>query len=183
MIKTIFAGLLVTSSAFGACTYHNENTKVTWTAFKTYAKAGVGGSFDKTLFTPKTAPSIDGVLTGSRISITTASVNTGNAGRDATLVESFFKVQNTATIDAVISSAKEGKALVEITMNNVRKTIPMSYTINGDKITGKGVIDLADFTMLPSLSAINKACFDLHQGKTWQDVEIGFEMAIKSDCR
>ncbi len=183
MFKTLIAGLLISTAAFGECTYHTDNAKVTWTAFKTYAKAGVGGSFDRTHFTPKSAPSIDGLLAGSRISITSYSVNTGNAGRDATLVESFFKVQGSERIDAAIVSAKEGKALVEITMNSVRKAVPMNYALHGDKIVGKGVIDLGDFAMIPSLSAINKACFDLHEGKTWQDVEIGFEMAVKSDCK
>lgn len=183
MFKTLIAGLLISTAAFGECTYHGQNAKVTWTAFKTYAKAGVGGSFDQAHFTSKSAPSIDALLAGSRISITSATVNTGNAGRDATLVESFFKVQGAERIDATVVSAKGGKALVEITMNSIRKTIPIHYTQSGEKIVGKGVIDLADFAMIPSLSAINKACFDLHEGKTWQDVEIGFEMTVKNTCK
>ena len=175
--------MLVATVSFAECTYHSENAKVTWTAFKTYAKAGVGGTFERTVHTPKTGRSVEEFLSGSRISIAAASVNTGNAGRDATLVSSFFNIQKISAIDAVIVSAKEGKALVEITMNDIRKTIPMRYNLVETKIIGKGVIDLADFAMLPSLGAINKACYDLHEGKTWQDVEIGFEIPIASDCR
>ena len=37
----------------------------------------------------------------------------------------------------------------------------------------------ADFGMIPSLKAINKACYDLHQGKTWQDVDTYFNIAYK----
>jgi hypothetical protein len=182
MIKIALAGLLLSTISFAECTYSSKNTKVTWNAFKTYEKIGVGGSFDKIVFFPKSAKSIDELLTSNDITIQTSSINSSNAGRDATLVVSFFKTQNTNTIEAKVISAKEGKALVEITMNSVTKKIPMHYRVDGDKIIGKGVIDLGDFSMLPSLMSINKACYDLHAGKTWQDVEIGFEIAISNNC-
>ncbi len=183
MLKSVCTGLMIATAAFGECTYTAESAKVMWKAFKTYEKAGVGGSFDQSRLSSKTATSIDALLSSSRISIHSNSVNTNNPGRDATLVESFFKVQNAAVIDAAVVSAKEGKALVAITLNGTSRTIPMHYTLEKEKIIGKGVIDLADFGLLPSLGAINKACYDLHEGKTWQDVEIGFEIATKSECR
>lgn len=182
MKKILLTVLVLSTAAFADCTYSSKSSKVTWNAFKTYEKIGVGGTFNKTVFTPKTAQSIETLLTSSQILIETASVNSANAGRDATLLASFFKVQNTHTIEAKIISAKEGKALVEISMNSVTKIIPMNYRVESEKIIGKGTIDLGDFTMLPSLSVINKACYDLHAGKTWQDVEIGFEIAISDSC-
>ena len=178
----ILAGLLIVSSAFAECTYYSENAKVTWKAFKTYEKIGVTGSFDRASFSPRSAKTIEEFLTNSHMTIDTASVNSGNAGRDATLVTSFFKVQNIESITAKIVSAKDSKAEVEITMNGVTKTIPMNYTLQEGKIVGKGVIDLADFTMLKSLESINTTCFKLHGGKTWQDVEIGFEIPVANNC-
>lgn len=178
----ILAGLLLASSAFGECTYYSENAKVTWKAFKTLEKVGVGGSFDRAEFSPKSAKTLEDFLIGSHITIETASVNSGNPGRDATLVSSFFKVQNVDTINAKIVSVKDSKAQVEITMNGITKTIPMSYAVQEGKIVGKGVIDLGDFTMLSSLQSINKTCFTLHAGKTWQDVEIGFEIPLANNC-
>lgn len=182
MKSFILAGLLIVSSAFAECTYYSENAKVTWKAFKTYEKIGVGGTFDHATFSPKSAKTVEDFLTNSTISIQTSSVNSGNAGRDATLVSSFFKVQNIDLITAKITSAKDSKAQVEITMNGVTKTIPMGYTVGEGKIVGKGVIDLSDFTMLKSLQSINTTCFNLHGGKTWQDVEIGFEIPIANNC-
>lgn len=182
MNKFLLTAFVLTTSLFGECSYKTQNTKVVWNAFKTYEKIGVSGTFDKTDFTPKSAQSIDALLTSSQITIETASVNSGNAGRDAMLLSSFFKIQNNSTIQAKIISAKEGKGLVEISMNNVKKVIPMNYQIEGEKVLGKGVIDLGDFAMLPSLNAINKACYDLHAGKTWQDVEIKFEITVTKNC-
>jgi len=182
MRTLILAGLLLASSAFAECTYYSENAKVTWKAFKTYEKIGVGGTFDHAEFSPKSAKTSEEFLTGSFMTINTSNVNSGNPGRDATLVSSFFKVQNVDTITAKILSAKDSKAQVEITMNGVTKTIPMSYSVQEGKIIGKGVIDLSDFAMLKSLASINQTCFTLHAGKTWQDVEIGFEIPVANNC-
>jgi len=170
-------------SAFADCSYQSDTAKVTWKAFKTYEKIGVGGSFDRVAVQPKSGRSIEALLVGSNVKIDTGSVNSGNPGRDAKLVGSFFKIQNIDTITAKILSVKDFKALTEITMNNVTKMIPLLYTVTEGKVNAKGFIDLGDFTMLPSLQSINKACFDLHGGKTWQDVEIGFEIPTKNDCK
>jgi len=183
-MRTLILGTLFMAAAvYGECRYdQGGNAKVTWKAFKTYEKIGVGGSFDRTLFKSVSSPTADAFLNGSTITIDTLSVNSGNAGRDATLSSSFFKVQDVNTISGTIKSAKEGKALVEIAMNGIVKTIPMTYSSTDDKIVGKGVIDLNDFGMLPSLASLNKACFDLHAGKTWQDVEISFEIPLRKNC-
>jgi hypothetical protein len=43
-----------------------------------------------------------------------------------------------------------------------------------------GVIDILDFSAGDALSSINKACSDLHEGKTWSDVTIGFTTKIEA---
>lgn len=186
MKKTVLTGLLIASSLFAECSYQAEQANVTWKAFKTYEKIGVGGSFDHAVIQSKSADSIEKMLLSSTVAIDTSSVNSGNPGRDATLLHAFFMVQNINTITAKVALvfAKEGKVHVNISMNGVTKTIPMSYTVLGEeKIIAKGTIDLADFGMIPSLQSLNKACFDLHSGKTWQDVEIGFEIPLKTTCK
>jgi polyisoprenoid-binding protein YceI len=183
MIKKTLLVALIATTIFADCTYTSNTAKVTWKAFKTYEKIGVGGSFDRVIVQPKSAITLEALLVGSSAKIDTASVNSGNVGRDATLVASFFKTQNIDTITAKIISLKDSKAITQISMNNITKTIPLAYTAQEGVIIAKGTIDLGDFTMLPSLASINKACFDLHGGKTWQDVEIGFEIPIKSDCK
>jgi len=183
MNKLILATLLISGTMFADCSYHANDAKVTWKAFKTFEKIGVGGAFDRSRLNAEGSSSADALLANSTLTIDTLSVNSGNAGRDATLVASFFKAQNVQAITAKVKSAKEGKALVDITMNGVTKTIPLSYTLNDMKIVGKGFIDLNDFGMLPSLVSINKACYELHAGKTWQDVEIGFEIPLQKNCQ
>jgi hypothetical protein len=183
MKKILYSTVLLTMSLFADCSYQSATPKVTWKAYKTYEKIGVGGSFTQIVSEPKSANSIETLLIGSSVKIDTSSVNTGNPTRDATLVSLFFKVQNIDTITAKIIALKESKAITEITMNHITKTIPLAYTLQEGKVVAKGTIDLGDFTMLPSLQSINKGCFDLHGGKTWQDVEIGFELPIKSECK
>jgi len=55
--------------------------------------------------------------------------------------------------------------------------------VEGDTFAAKGYIDLADFKALGALSSINKACYDLHQGKTWQDVAVAFKFDLKRTCK
>lgn len=117
------------------------------------------------------------------VKIKTASINTNHEERDATLVKSFFEVQNVSEIKAKILKVSEKSLHVEITMNDVTRTIPFSYTKSKDELKANGVIDVNDFHMLLSLGAINKACYDLHEGKTWQDVEFSFTLQLDKTCK
>lgn len=184
MKSFILCSLLLASSIFADCNYQKESAKISWKAFKSYEKAGVEGSFDQASFMIPKSSSLVQLLASSDVIIETKSVNTGNSGRDATINAAFFEAQKVKLIVAKTKSAAAGKALIDLSMNGITKVIPMSYTISDDDtITAKGTIDLADFGMLPSLQSINKACFDLHAGKTWQDVEIGFEIKTKKTCK
>lgn len=182
-IKTLIATTaFMTLSAYGSCTYRADTANVSWKAFKTYEKIGVSGAFNRVNFSPHSDTSVEALLMGSKVTIDTATVNSGNSGRDATLVQSFFKVQHLNTLTATVVGVKDAKALVALTLNGITRTIPFPYQIQGEKIIAKGVMDLGDFSLLPSLQSLNKACFDLHGGKTWQEVEIGFEIPFTSTC-
>ncbi|QOY51059.1 YceI family protein [Candidatus Sulfurimonas baltica] len=165
---------------------------VNFTAFKTPSKLGVGGGFDSVNY--KTASlsskSLQELFVGSSVDIDTKSVNSKNPARDAKLIESFFYVMIGKNIGAKIiaivddktakKGEKKGSLIVEIKMNNIIKEVPMKYTYNGEVFEAEGVIDLFDFNANKALYSINKACFGLHQGKTWNDVNIGFTTNIKS---
>ncbi|MCD6258073.1 MAG: YceI family protein [Helicobacteraceae bacterium] len=184
MIKKYLLGALFTSSAlFAQCSFDSQDIKVGWTAFKTYEKIGVGGSFDKVALTSSSASSLTKALEGTSVEIDTASVNSNHKDRDATLVKSFFEVQNTSSIKAKILSVSEKKLDVLIEMNGVKRTIPFKYTKTQGELKAEGVIDLNDFHMLLALGAINKACYDLHAGKTWQDVSLSFTLQLDKACR
>ncbi len=156
---------------------------VKFKAFKTPLKLGVGGKFDEVEYIGKReAKTISDLLVGATVDIKTYSVNSNNKARDAKLVGSFFKAMSYKDIKAEIKSidAKEdvGIISIEIVMNGIKKIIPLKYTIKENILKAEGVIDLFDFGAQKALRSINKACFKLHKGKTWSDVEIGFEMKI-----
>ncbi len=165
---------------------------VTWGAYKTAAKAKVSGSFNSVKFTPsaKSGANFREIFVGSSVVIDTASVNTNHAERDATLVTHFFTQMSGKTITAKIvdmssdkhekGKAKTGIFRVEVTMNGVSRVVPMAFRYENGQLHVNGVIDLFDFSANKALRAINKACYDLHEGKTWNDVAIGFSTKISA---
>ncbi len=188
---TLFAEGEVTKKG---CVLSQEGAvTVGWKAYKTPAKLGVGGVFTDVTYTAaaKEGKNFKEILVGSSVLINTASVNSKNDGRDKKLVASFFKLMSAETISAkivdIVAKSKEtgkpktGTITMNITMNGISKDIPMSYTYDKGLLEGAGHIDLFDFQASKALQAINKACFDLHKGKTWNDVDISFSTHIKAD--
>lgn len=176
-MKTLLLSSALLAASLSAYTITNLN--VNFKAFKTYEKIGVGGKFDQLIYTQEDKKTIKEMLLNSKVKIITSNVNSANADRDKKLVAAFFNVQSVKQIDAKIISVTDNNMVAQITMNKKTLDIPMNYTTQENKITAKGTIDLADFTMLPSLESINKACYELHKGKTWQDVDITFELTYK----
>jgi polyisoprenoid-binding protein YceI len=181
-----------------ACTFKvdRDSVKVGWTAFKTTKKAGVKGGFDKVSYAgPAESPSLRQALLGSVVSIETSSVNTGDVGRDANLLNFFFKLATTESIRAFVSDVKigndnnvAGSATLTLVYNGKSKQVPMAYTVNeGKRFEMNGKINVLDLGLSPALKSLNKACFELHKGadkvsKTWPDVEIRVEAAFDKSC-
>ncbi len=166
---------------------------VGWKAYKTPAKIGVGGLFRDVTYTPakKEGKNFKEILVGSLVTINTASVNSKNEARDKKLVNLFFKLLKEQTITAKVLDIKAtskhdekprtGQITISIMMNGITKEVPMAYTYENGVMKAKGYIDLFDFQASKALSSINKACFVLHKGKTWNDVAINFTLPIKAD--
>jgi hypothetical protein len=201
MKKILMAIIAITSIMYAeitlpksGCVLSQEGVvSVGWKAYKTPAKIGVGGVFNDVSYTP-IAPkgkNFKEILVGSSVVINTNSVNSKNEARDLKLVNSFFKIMSDEKIKAKILDIKANKRekgkprtgviSMEITMNSITKEVPMNYSYENGKLKAEGFIDIFDFQASKALSAINKACFDLHKGKTWSDVLISFEMNIKAD--
>lgn len=183
-MKALFLGLLTTAILMaGECTYRVKDIDITWKAYKTPAKIGVGGTFDAIKLSAMPDKTPESLLEGAKVIVDTQSVDSKNRGRDAKLVKFFFNVQGVKTITAEVKRLDKDTAYVDITMNGTTRTIPMKVAFDDDDIKAEGYIDLGDFGMLPSLESITKACYDLHQGKTWQDVEIAFEIKTLEKCK
>jgi len=163
-----------------------------WMAYKTPAKKGVSGVFDSVKYTAVAAEgkNFREILVGSSVVIDTSSVNSKHKGRDVKLVKFFFEQMSSKTISAKIVDIKADKKIkgkprtgvvtLDITMNGVTKKVPMKYSFADSVLSAKGVIDVFDFSANKALASINKACFDAHQGKTWNDVTIAFTTHIEA---
>ncbi len=192
MKKTALSLLLTLTLAQADCSFSQPgNVDVTWQAFKTPMKLGVGGHFNTVDFKASSvkADSLSALLTGSTVNIAVASVDSKNPGRDEKLLNDFFKQMAGPDITAKIvtlkrdeKARKSGLLTAAVTMNGVTRDVPMKYSFKDGRLSADGVIDLIDFKAQNAFTSINTACYDLHQGKTWSDVNIGFTMDIKASC-
>ncbi len=186
--------LLYTMANSGGCILTQpKEMNVDWKAYKTLGKIGVGGKFTALEYTPVAleGKNFRELLVGSKVTIDTSKIDTDHHERDKTLVAFFFNKMNGNKIDAIIKDikadkytkgqARTGTLSVAITMNEKSLIIPMKYHFKKDHFRAEGTIDLADFDALPALASINKSCYDLHSGKTWRDVTIGFYTTIKAE--
>ncbi|UFS63558.1 YceI family protein [Sulfurimonas sp. HSL-3221] len=186
MKKIALSVLVAATVAMADCSYSKSgDVSVNWTAFKTPMKKGVGGTFRSIVYkgTEKGA-SLTQLLKGAKVMIQTNNVDSGNTGRDAKLVQFFFNQMDGQMLEAqILDMDEEAKVvLVEVIMNGKGLNVPMAYSYEKGVFTAGGVIDLGDFKALDALTSINRACYDLHAGKTWQDVNIGFSMNVEESC-
>ena len=195
MNKIIFSFLTLSALSYaGGCVLtQSDDMNVSWKAYKTLGKIGVGGKFTSVTYTPHAleGKNFKELLVGSKVNIDLSKIDTGNPGRDETLVKSFFSVLKGKAITAEIVDIKKtdkhekgkprtGNLDVKITMNEKTLTIPMKYIYTDGKFNANGTIDLLDFAAGNALSSINKSCYDLHKGKTWSDVSIGFSTTVEA---
>jgi polyisoprenoid-binding protein YceI len=185
---------ILTATTFvtaGTCTYKAVGTPhIVWKAYKTPLKLGVGGTFKQIDFTVSEGKkALDSLLKSMHVRIDVKSVDSGNAGRDEKLRRDFFARMKgdgiTARIVDVLPDLKEndeGVLKLEVTMNGRTVPVMMRYEIEENRLEAEGYVDILDFSANEALRSINKACFDLHQGKTWSDVAIGFEVSLDGDC-
>lgn len=161
----------------------NDDITVGWTAFKTPAKVGVKGVLPKVKYTGKNKlTSIESVIKAASITIDTNSVATKNPARDKKISSYFFgNMKKGKMIKAKVKKMSKKSLDIELTANGETRVVPMSYKLKDGKLTAKGHLDVLDFAMGKSLAAINKACFALHEGKTWSDVELNLQVKF-SKC-
>ena len=147
-----------------------KSAEVQWAAFKTPQKVAVKGGFTKSVLDAK-----DG-LVGTKLTIDTKSVASGNAGRDVKLVKFYFDLFSQPKIVGKIISNHDDKVVISISMNGVTKNITFKSEEARSGTTLIGKIDMLDFGLSKALKSINQACFKLHKGKTWSDVELAIKL-------
>ena len=186
----LIATMLLSSTVFANdCTFTiiPEKSSVQWTAYKTPLKAGVNGSFDKLNITMPDvmSSSLKDALKAINFNIDTSSVNTGNKPRDKKIYDFFFKpFMGSNKISGSFTSYKKKVVTAKLTMNKVTKDVPLKVISNkNNTLIAQGTIDVLDFSLSKSLAAINKACLELHEGKTWNDVALKVTIGYSKSCK
>ena len=119
------------------------------------------------------ASSLNELLKGQSFVIDASSVDTKDEGRNENIVESFFSLlKSKNTIKGRINKLSKKHVFLELILNGQKRLIPLKFSFEDSVFNGSGHIDLLDFGASKALKSINKACYALHEGKTWSHVEI-----------
>ncbi len=194
-MKFIIAFLILTNSfVFASASkstkceveLESDDMELHWEAYKLPApnKTGVKGTLRNLgLKEEYKGESIEKILDGMEFNIDARSVWTRNSMRDAKLVKFFFgKMVGGTYIKGKIIKLHENSMKVLINMNGLSKEAVLKVTRKEQRLVAEGTIDILDWAMDKSLAALNKACFDLHKGKTWSDVSIKLMLSYENNC-
>jgi hypothetical protein len=184
-MKFLMTILMLSTFSYSQCfNFNASDVSVKWVAFKTPSKVGVPGWFKELGLKRKTysGKNIEDVLTGLTFNIDTSSTYTKNTQRDAKIVKFFFGKMSGNKISGDIKKANDSEILLELNMNKTKREVPLKVEMKEGKLIASGVMDIFDFNMGKSLKGINKACEQLHLGKTWNDVELELSIDYSSDC-
>jgi hypothetical protein len=169
--------------------YDNASTEFAWTAYKTNAKVAVGGTFNEIEIKGDAASDDATTLIESlTFSMKTESVETNNDDRNGKVANLFFGTLNTSSIDGKVKELKEnGKAVIEVTMNDVTADIEGDYTLVDGKFTFDTSVDVTVWNAMLGIETLNAECKDLHTGedgvsKLWTEVGLSFSTQLISDC-
>lgn len=196
MKNVLFLSCLIISTistqSFGkTCQYDvtDQTAQVQWTAFKTPKKVGVKGLLPNSKFLASNASSLDKLLESVSFSVVGDQVDSKDQTRDKKLLHFFFKkFMNDAMMRGFFRSAKatdenSGKLDALLYMNDSQGSIALDYEYKDSLLTLKGKLDVLEFGLNDALESINKACFKLHEGKTWSDVEVQIQIKVNKTCK
>lgn len=177
LLSVLAFGLISQLHAYDA----NGGLGVKWTGFKTEKKVGVSGTFNKVDFEIKNSESLSDFLKSAKVKIDANSLESKDEGRNLNITSTLFSLASAKTIQGHISKVEEdAKTLVlEINMNGVTKAVPMAYKIEEGKIIASGAIDILDFDLKNSYLAFVQKCAELHENKSYSDVNIEFTIPFK----
>ena len=93
-------------------------------------------------------------------------------------------MKNTEVISGSINMINETSGSVELTMNGISQTLPMTYVISDQMVTIEAIMDLDNWQAQLAIEALNTVCKDLHSGddgisKTWSEVKIEVATYLK----
>ena len=195
MKKIIFSlfTLFSISYASGGCVLvQSEDMNVTWKAYKTLDNVEVKGTFTSVNYMPvaKEGKNFRELLVGSRVQIDTMKTDTDDLQIEDASVSTCFKQLKATSIKAEVTDIKADKRVkgkpyqgtldVRITINGQSLVKPMHYLYENERFVAKASIDLFDFSGKEVLANVNRECYDVNKGKTWNDLDFEFAIHIKA---
>jgi polyisoprenoid-binding protein YceI len=169
--------------------YNSGTTVLEWTAFKFTEKAPVKGTFNNITITGMdSSDDAKKLIESLTFSIETSSVETQNPERNGKIAELFFGSISTPQLTGKVKSLSDnGKATIEIKMNNVKQDVVGEYTLEDGKFSFTSSIDVMKWNAGKGIDMLNTACKDLHTGadgksKLWSEVDLSFSTELSSDC-
>jgi len=178
LLSSVLAlGLITSLNAYEL----NGDLKVKWTGFKTEKKAPVSGSFKDIQLNISKSDDLSKFLKSAKVQITTASFDSKNPFRDNNITSTLFSLATSKYIKGSISSVDTAKneLILDVTMNEVTKQVPMKYKVEKGNITAMGSIDILDYDMKNPYMTFAKKCASFHQNKSFSDVNIEFTIPYK----
>lgn len=170
--------------------YDASSSTVGFTAYKFLNKTGVGGTFsDFTVTATESSENPKDVIESLSIEIPITGISTKDEGRDEKINKFFFGEINTSVITGNIKSLDdEGKAVIEITMNEVTNDVEGEYTLEDGAFEFSADIDVLDWNGEAGITALNTECKDLHtdhangdtESKLWSEVSITFSTQLEA---
>ncbi|MCH8286957.1 YceI family protein, partial [candidate division KSB1 bacterium] len=132
------------------------------------------------------------VMRNIQFRIFTKSVNSKDVNRDKKIRDQFFgTMSNTQEITGAIKSLdgdeSTGEGILILKMNDLEKELPVEYSVEGEVIKLRCVLDLNDWEGKAAIDALNKVCEEKHTGLDgssifWPDVKILVQSTLKKDC-
>lgn len=170
--------------------YSKENTSVSWLAFKTTQKIGVGGNFlDFTIDGTKESSDPLEVVKGASITIPVNSVETQDEGRNKKIVDFFFGTfTDTKNLEGTVKDiAEDGSGILTLKMNDIEQDIPVQFEVEDANVTVKTVIDINKWNAQSAISKLNEKCKKNHTGEdgvtvVWPEVEIVISSELVKKC-
>jgi len=172
--------------------YDHKSTNIYWTAYKHTKKAEVKGQFDSIeVVGAQTSNNPVDVIRNIQFRIFTKSVNSKDVNRDKKIRDNFFgTMSNTREITGTVKSLDEstGEGILVLKMNGLEKELPAEYSVEGEVIKLRCVVDLNVWESKGAIDALNKACEEKHTGLDgnsifWPDVKILVQSTLKKDCK
>lgn len=155
----------------------NANNIVTWTAYKTTDKTAVEGSFKTVNITSNSeGNTIKETIEDAKFSIPVADLLA--SGKEYNIIQFFFGVMaDPNTITGQFKITNDTNGYIILTMGGVTENLDFTYVINDNNLEIEAIMDLDDWQVEESLTALNNACKFLHAGsdgivKVWNTVDI-----------